>query len=474
MPFYEFVAVDPSGKKVKSIIKAKDRKEAFKKLVENDLVVINIKESPIKEPEEEKTVPSVMGREKAEEEAGGTGEGVGEEGEETAPGQRRLRRGRAAATEERGRATAGTIEALPHAPEGKKGITIGFLSEKLSAKDLSVFARELAALIEAGVGIVEALELVADSIDNPYLKKELPRIAEEIKGGVSFSRALKRRLKKMDEFFISMVEVGEETGQLDLVLRRIADYYKGISEIINRIKSASFYPAFVTVMATLITLGILYFLVPKFAQIYHAFGGELPALTQAVLDASQWLKRNFIWLILGVIVVFAIYTFLYRYVYGFKKAVHWIQLKLPLVGPVFLKGILAKFARTFATLFASGVSIERSLELSARVVGNVIYQEAIAAVRTSIVFGEPVWKAFQKTGKFPKIFVSMLRVGEETGRLDAMLESLADFYDDELKAAIEALISMIEPVMIVVIGGIIGFILIALYLPIFRLGSLVK
>ena len=472
MPFFEFVAVDPSGKRIKSLLKAKDRKEAFKKLVENDLVVIELKESPIKEPEEETftlTPSKEEEEEKSSEEGGGEGEG------KSISRQRRGHRRQTSAAEERKEPIVETtIEAIPYTSEERKGLTISFFSEKLSSKDLSLFARELAALIEAGVGIVEALELVADSIDNPYLKRELPKVAEEIKGGVSLSRALRRRIKKLDEFFVSMIEVGEETGQLDLVLRRIADYYKGISEIINRIKSASFYPAFVTVTATAITLGILYFLVPKFAEIYHAFGGELPALTQAVLDASQWLKRNFIWLLLGVIVVVATYIFLYRYVYGFKKAVHWIQLKLPLLGPVFLKGILAKFSRTFATLFASGVSIERSLELAARVVGNVIYQEAIATVRTSIVFGEPVWKAFQETGKFPKIFVSMLRVGEETGRLDAMLESLADFYDDELKAAIEALISMIEPIMIVVIGSIIGFILIALYLPIFRLGSLVK
>ncbi len=470
MPFFEFVAVDPSGKRIKSLLKAKDRKEAFKKLVENDLVVIELKESPIKEPEEE-TFTLTPSKEEEEEKSSEEGGGEGE-GKSIARQRRGHRRQTSAAEERKEPIVETTIEAIPYTE--RKGLTISFFSEKLSSKDLSLFARELAALIEAGVGIVEALELVADSIDNPYLKRELPKVAEEIKGGVSLSRALRRRIKKLDEFFVSMIEVGEETGQLDLVLRRIADYYKGISEIINRIKSASFYPAFVTVTATAITLGILYFLVPKFAEIYHAFGGELPALTQAVLDASQWLKRNFIWLLLGVIVVVATYIFLYRYVYGFRKAVHWIQLKLPLLGPVFLKGILAKFSRTFATLFASGVSIERSLELSARVVGNVIYQEAIATVRTSIVFGEPVWKAFQETGKFPKIFVSMLRVGEETGRLDAMLESLADFYDDELKAAIEALISMIEPIMIVVIGGVIGFILIALYLPIFRLGSLVK
>ena len=413
MPVYEYVAVDPAGRKIKSLIKAKSKRDAFRKLVEYDLIVISLKEA--------------------------------------------------------------SEEALERATvEEKKVSKLELFTTRLKPKDLSILARELAALIESGVGIVDALELIADSVDNPYLKRELPKIAEEIRSGVSFSKALQRRMNKFDEFFVSMVEVGEETGQLDVILKRVADYYKRITEIINKIKSASFYPAFVVVMATAITLGILYFLVPKFAEIYHAFGAELPKPTQMLLDTSQWLKRNFIWLFLGFISFVATFMFLYKYVYNFRKAIHWIQLKLPLVGPVFLKGILAKFSRTFATLFAAGVSIERSLELSAKVVGNVIYQEAIAKVKASVVFGEPVWRAFQMTGRFPKIFISMVKIGEETGRLDAMLESLADFYDDELKTAIEALISMIEPIMMVVIGGIVGLILIALYLPIFRLGSLVK
>lgn len=413
MPVYEYVAVDSAGRKIKSLIKAKDKREAFRKLLEYDLIVISLKE----------TEKEVIAEEKKEE---------------------------------------------------KKLTQLELWSRKLSAKDLSLLARELGALIEAGVGLVDALELISDSIDHPYLKKELPKIAEEIRGGTSFSRALRKRIHKFDEFFVSMVEVGEETGQLDVILKRVADYYKRITEIVNRIKSAAFYPSFVLIAAVTITLAILYFIVPKFAELYQALGGELPTLTQKILDLSFWLKENFVWLIVGFISVVSTYILLYKYVYTFKKAIHWIQIKLPILGPVFIKGILAKFSRTFASLFSAGVSIERSLELSAKVVGNVIYQEAIAKVRASVVFGEPVWRAFQMTGRFPKIFISMVKIGEETGQLDAMLENLADFYDDELKAAIEALISMIEPMMIIVIGGIVGFILIALYLPIFRIGELIK
>jgi len=373
------------------------------------------------------------------------------------------------------------IQAEPEQREKSKGEKKSLLQMEInlsfgggiSSKDLSIIAKQLGALTEAGVGLVDALELVADTVENKILKKELLAIAQEIRGGTSLSKALAKRKKIFPEFFIHMVEVGEETGQLDLVFKKVSEYFQRISEIINKIKSASFYPAFVTFAATVITLGIIYFLVPTFAQIYQSLGGQLPAMTQLLINISNWLRANILIFLVGVIVFIAIFALLYKKVYKFRRAVHWLLLKLPLFGQLFVKGALAKLSRTFATLFAAGVSVERALELSAKVAGNLIYEEAILRVKEDVMRGEPMWQSFERTGRFPKIFVAMVKIGEETGQLDNMLNSLADFYEDEVKTTIDGLISMIEPMMMVVIGGIVGVILIALYLPIFKMGELI-
>jgi type IV pilus assembly protein PilC len=340
-------------------------------------------------------------------------------------------------------------------------------------KDLSITARQLAALVEAGIGIVDALELVADAIDNKTLKKVLPQIADEVRSGTSFAKALSKYKRIFGEFFINMAEIGEETGQLDAVLKKVSEYYETISEIINKIKSASFYPIFVSVMATLITGGILYFIVPTFAEIYRSLGGELPAPTQMLIHVSDWLRAHILFILAAIVAGVIAFITAYRYIYPFRKVVNWLQIKMPIFGQLFIKGALANLSRTFATLFAAGISIERALELAGRVTGNAVYQEALDKVRHDVIRGEPIWRAFEKTKRFPKMFIAMVKIGEETGQLDNMLEALARFYEDEVKTTIEGLISMIEPMMIVIIGAIVGTILIALYLPIFRLGQLI-
>jgi type IV pilus assembly protein PilC len=428
MPVFKYYAIDAKGRRVQDKIEAANWAEAFKRLNQLGLTVIDLRDTSgklVEEQEEKTKLP----------------------------------------------------DKTPVKKEEKKKKSIlqaEIVFARVTSKDLSILSKQLGALIEAGVGLVDALEIIADSIDNPYLKKELPKIALEIKGGSTLSKALEKRKDKFDEFFINMIQVGEETGQLDIVLKRSADYYKRISEIINKIKSASFYPSFIFVAATIITLGILYFLVPTFAQIYHSLGGELPALTQMLINASNWLQENIIYLLGGTLTGIIVFVLLYKKVYLFRKAINFIQLKLPLFGALFVKGALAKFSRTFATLFSAGVSIERCMELSAKVTGNVIYQEAIQKAQREVIQGERIWKAFEKTKRFPLMFIAMLKIGEETGQLDSMLESLADFYEDEVKTTIDGLISMIEPLMMVIIGSIVGTILMALYLPIFKMGELIK
>ncbi len=428
MPFYQCIAVDYKGKRYKNLIEASSRYEVLKKLRQLNLIPIEINEIKQKAPKKQEVAS------------------------------------------ENNIFTKKTVE--EDKPFWQKDINIP-IGTGVSSKDLSIVAKQLSALIKTGIGLVDALELIAESIDNKRLRKELLEIAAEIREGASFTTTLKKREKIFPDFFINMVEVGEETGQLDLVLFKISEYFKRISEIKNKMKSASFYPIFVTFTATSITLGIIYFLVPTFAQIYKSLGGQLPAITQMLINISDWLQKNILYFLIGVILFIALFVVLYKKVYTFKKAIHWLLLKIPIFGPLIVKGVLAKISRTFATLFASGVPVERALELSAKVGGNVIFEEAILKVKNDVIHGEPMWLGFQKTQRFPKIFVAMVKIGEETGQLDSMLDSLADFYEDEVKTAIDGLISMIEPLMIVIIGSIVGLILIALYMPIFKMGELI-
>jgi len=422
MPVFEYEAIDTAGKRRSGTLEAGSLAEAMRQLRQMNLTPLNVRE--------------------------------------------------ARAKSKGGKAKSGGGKSLLQM-EINLNISLPF-GRGVSSKDLSILAKQLGALVQAGIGIVDALELVADAIDNKTLKKELIAIANEVREGTSLSKAMEKRKRIFPEFFLNMVEVGEETGQLDLVFQRISEYFKRISEIVNKIKSASFYPAFVTLAAGSITFGIIYFLVPTFAQIYSSMGGQLPAPTQMLINASNWLRENILTFFIGLGIFVASFIALYRFVYPFKKAVHWLLLKLPLFGPLFVKGALAKLSRTFSTLFGAGVSVERALELSAKVAGNAIYEEAILQVKEKVLHGEPMWQAFEKTKRFPKMFVAMVKIGEETGQLDNMLDSLADFYEDEVKTTIDGLISMIEPMMMVAIGGIVGVILIALYLPIFKMGELIQ
>ncbi|NPA13581.1 MAG: type II secretion system F family protein [Aquificae bacterium] len=427
MPVFEYVALTPEGKRTRGTIEANDPSDAFKKLTQQRLVVVRI-EPVSRKKKKEKTKTAKKSQPKGEKKS--------------------------------------LLQM-----EINLNITIG---SGVSSKDLSIVAKQLGALISAGVGIVDALELVADAIDNQVLKKALMEIAQEVREGTSLSKAMEKRKKIFGEFFVRMVEVGEETGALDKIFLKISEYYQRIAEIINKIKSASFYPTFVTLAAGGITLGIIYFLVPTFAQIYQSFGAQLPFMTQMLINASNWLQHYILQFLIGLVGFVVAFVMAYKKIYTFRKVIDFLKLKLPMFGALFEKGALAKFARTFATLFSAGVSIERALELSSKVMGNVIYEEALEKIRQEVMQGEPLWKAMEKTKRFPKMFIAMVKIGEETGQLDAMLESLADFYEDDVKTTIDGLISMIEPMMMMVIGGIVGVILMALYLPIFKIGSLIQ
>lgn len=343
----------------------------------------------------------------------------------------------------------------------------------VSDRDWSLICRQLSVLVGAGVGVVEALQLLSEQITNKKLKKALLDVAKLVEEGSSLTAALRKYSNIFPEFIINLVEVGEETGELDLVLRRAAEYYEKLAFIKGKVKSASFYPTFVMVIATIIVGGILTFIVPQFESIYKSFGGELPLPTQMLINFSNALRNNFP-IITGTLIIFTvIFIFLYKKNYNFRETVHKFLLKIPKFGEIFEKSAMARFARTMATLFSSGVPIERSLEISAKVVGLIPIEKAIEQAKKDVLEGKTLWMSLERTKMFPKMVVAMVKVGEESGQIDEMLNSIANFYEEEVDRLIEGLISLIEPMLIVILGGIIGLILVALYLPIFKIGELI-
>ena len=357
-------------------------------------------------------------------------------------------------------------------PQKTKKLTL--LTGRVGDSDLALFCRQLGAMVNAGVGIIDALEIVAEQMPNKKLADAVNEVAKGVSEGMALSSAMNEHKDVFPELVINLVAVGEETGELDTALMRASEYYEKIAMIKSKIKSASFYPVFVLVIATAIVTGILYFLVPTFAKIYKSLGGELPIATQILINLSDALRNNMPTIIVSIVVFVIAFRLLYRRSYTFKKGVHKILLKSPKFGDLVTKSAMAKFSRTMATMFASGVSIERALEISGKVAGNVVIQEQVERVQKEVTEGQTMWSSMEKTKIFPKLIVAMVKVGEETGRLDEMLDTIARFYEDEVDRTVEGLISLIEPMLIVVLGVIIGGIMIGLYMPIFKMGELIK
>ncbi len=344
----------------------------------------------------------------------------------------------------------------------------------VSDADISLFTRQLSALVGAGVSIVDALEVVGEQLPNPKLKEAVLEVAKDVSEGNSLTNAMRKHPKVFPELVVNLVQVGEETGELDKALMRASEYYEKMAMIKSKIKSASFYPISVMVVAVIIVTAILYFIVPTFSEIYESLGGSLPLPTQILIGMSNALRENIGLIILSIVIFSIAFKQAYSRNYRFRRFIHSKLLNLPKFGDLFMKSAMAKFGRTMATLFSSGVSIERALEVAGNVAGNLVIKEAVDSVRKDITEGMSMWSAMEKTKMFPSMVIAMVKVGEETGQLDQMLESIARFYEDEVDRTVEGLISLIEPLMIVFLGVIIGGILIGLYMPIFKMGELIR
>lgn len=338
----------------------------------------------------------------------------------------------------------------------------------VSVKDRAVFSRQFAALVNAGVAIVRGLGVLAEQCTNPKLKAALMEISADVQSGVNLSDAMSKHPDCFDGLYVSMIEAGEIGGVLDEVLNRLSKLLEDMARLQNQIKSALAYPTVVGFLATAIFVGMTVFLIPIFANIFKDLGAELPALTQFLLICSEVLRSYLSLLVIGVL--FALW-FLYQQYYKTpvgKLNIDTISLKIPLFGDLIQKSSIARFSRTFGALTRSGVPILTSLEIVRDTSGNQVVANAIDAAREEVQQGGMISIALLKKAVFPAMAIQMMTIGEETGQLDAMLMKIADFYEDEVEQAVKALTSILEPVMIVVVGGMVGTILLAMYLPMFK------
>ncbi len=339
---------------------------------------------------------------------------------------------------------------------------------KVAVKDKAVFSRQFAALVNAGVAIVRALGVLSEQCSNPKLKKALTEICLDVQTGVNLSDSMRKHPDCFDGLYVSMVQAGEIGGVLDEVLNRLAKLLEDMARLQNQIKSAMSYPVVVGFLATAIFVGMTVFLIPIFANIFEDIGVELPALTQFLMTCSKILRSYWsLAIIAGLIVAQIAFKQYYKTPVG-KLKVDRLSLKMPLFGDLIQKSSVAKFSRTFGSLTRSGVPIITCLEIVRDTSGNQIIANSIDAARKEVQEGGMISTALNKSQVFPAMAIQMMMIGEETGELDGMLMKVADFYEDEVEKAVKSLTSILEPLMIVVLGGMVGTILLAMYLPMFK------
>jgi type IV pilus assembly protein PilC len=341
------------------------------------------------------------------------------------------------------------------------------LEAKPGVKEKALFANKLAALVDAGVPIVRGLTLMAQQQKMPLFKRALQAITEEVSQGEGIGTAMRRWPKVFDKLTIAMIEAGETGGVLDETLKRLATLLEGNAKLQNQIKGAMGYPIAVLSLAVIIFLAMTIFLIPTFEGIFDSLGADLPPFTQAMVDLSELLRSPFsFFLVLAIVGGVVLFSRFYATPVG-KRRVDAIILKLPLFGDLLRKTATAQFCRTFSSLTRAGVPILLSLEIVHEIAGNAIISDAILNSRLDIQEGIPLSLALQRKAVFPELAMSMLSIGEETGQMDAMLSKVADFYEDEVEAAVKIMTAMLEPAMIVICGGIVASILVAMYLPMF-------
>lgn len=346
-------------------------------------------------------------------------------------------------------------------------------NKKITPQDIAIFTRQMATMMKAGVPLIQSFEIVAEGAENPTLRKLISEIKNDVASGAGFAKSLTKHPKYFDDLFCNLVDSGEQSGTLETMLDRVATYKEKSEALKAKIKKAMNYPIAVVCVAIVVTGILLVKVVPQFATTFESFGSELPAFTQLVVSMSEWMQAN--WFIcLGIIVVAS---------YSFKEArqrsktfsdkVDALALKAPVVGDIVNNAVVARFSRTLATTFAAGVPLVDALQSVSGAAGNAVYKEAIDRVRADVTSGQSLYMSIKMTGLFPNMLLQMVSIGEESGSLDDMLDKVATFYEAEVDNAVDGLTALLEPLIMSVLGVLVGGLMIAMYLPIFAMGAAV-
>jgi len=349
----------------------------------------------------------------------------------------------------------------------------GGAGRTIRAKDIAVFSRQLATMLKSGVPLVTAFQIISGGVKNPRMRTMVDRIRADVEGGGSLFEALSEHPVQFDELYTNLVKAGEAAGVLDTVLDEIASYKERIESIKGKIKKALYYPAAVIAVAIIVSAILLLYVIPQFEAIFASFGADLPAFTRAVVDASRWLREN------GVLLILTLVSAVVAIIMAKKRSqrfAHWIDrvsLKIPVVGPILEKAAIARFCRTLAITFAAGVPLVDALKIVSGATGNQVFNEATLRVREDVAVGHQLQLAMQQTSVFPNMVVQMAAIGEEAGSLDEMLIKVAEAYEEEVNNSVDALSSLLEPFIIVLVGVIVGTMVIAMYLPIFKMAAVI-
>lgn len=375
-------------------------------------------------------------------------------------------------------------EALARADLRRQGIKVVKVKKKapslfggrkkpIKAKDIAVFSRQLATMLTAGVPLVQAFDIVGRGHANPSMQQMLMAIKSDVEGGSTLQESLAKFPDHFDDLFCNLVQAGEQAGVLETLLHKIADYKEKTESIKGKVKKAMFYPAAVIVVALIVTSILLMFVVPQFEALFQGFGADLPAFTMLVISLSKWLQEWW-YVVLGVVAGLG-YAFikLKKRSASFNQLLDRLVLRLPIIGAILHKAAVARFARTLSTMSAAGVPLVEALQSVAGATGNVVYSDAILHIREEVATGHQLQSSMREANLFPNMVIQMVAIGEESGSLDTMLSKVADFFEEEVDNAVDALSSLIEPLIMVFLGVVVGGLVIAMYLPIFKLGAVV-
>ena len=345
--------------------------------------------------------------------------------------------------------------------------------KKIGSEDIALFARQLATMLQAGIPMVQAFDIVGNGHEKPAMQKLIMAIKGDIESGTTLHEALAKHPLYFDDLFVNLVEAGEHAGALETLLEKIATYKEKTEALKKKIKKAMFYPTAVLAVAVIVTIILLIFVIPQFETIFHDFGADLPAFTMMVIGLSKFVQSY--GLLMGAVVGGAIYTFIYfkKRSKPMRQGIDRALLKAPVIGPIMVKAAIARFARTLSTMFSAGVPLVEALTSVAGATGNIVFEDATLKIRDEVSTGQRLQRCMENTGLFPNMVVQMIAVGEESGSLDAMSAKIADFYEADVDAAVDGMSSLLEPLIMAILGVLVGGMVIAMYLPIFKLGAVV-